>query len=786
MTSLPFAVRRPKVVLLLWVLVIAVAGVAISAFPKIKINPSVKSLIREDDPDLDFDANVKKVLADDEMITIAVGSTKTVFDIPTLTYIDRLTSEIEKLPWVRKVYSLTRADDIRGQGGMLVADDLITELPTTQDELDRIEKDAEANPTYLNTILAPDHKVAGINIELKAGHKTEDDAQTVDRIYEIIDAAESLKPAEVETHISGFPIASYLGAQMMLQDMVAFSGGSLVLLTIIMFLVLRSWHGVAFTMMVAFSTVNVTYALISVLGFEVTTPLSTIMPFMTAIAMEYSVYVAFAYRHAVQHGKPGRSKRAMIVDSLLDVRFTVIMSAACTTAAFGSLCTNSRRDLYLLGAFLAIGTLTCALATLTIIPAWLSLFPFPVPTSGLSSHGWLQGLVDRVIVMVSRRRRMVIGGLILLASGGVFLLTRMHTDIDAFKYFRKNSVIRQDHDFITERMAGDALIPVVIVADKIDAFKDPQNLQKLDDIAKYASGLPKVTKALSHADHIKLMNQALMGGATEDFKLPPTQTAVEQFLLLHNEPDNFHPWIDPDYKMACIVLRMNSWSSTILQDTEDKVEAFAATKFPTYDVRAVGTTLLAARSVDEMTDSLAKGAFSAALVIWLIMCIGFRSIRIGTIALIPTLPPALMVYATLPAIGHPLEVSTSITGTIALGIAIDDTTWFLSTWIGRRRLGVDANLAVRQTLTAIGRPMVLSSLVLGSGFMVMLFSRYLTLFWLGVMMAVVSFWSIFWDMLCTPTVVGLLDPKLPKKGKFGPPADPGSEPASSPPPESSD
>jgi predicted RND superfamily exporter protein len=90
----------------------------------------------------------------------------------------------------------------------------------------------------------------------------------------------------------------------------------------------------------------------------------------------------------------------------------------------------------------------------------------------------------------------------------------------------------------------------------------------------------------------------------------------------------------------------------------------------------------------------------------------------------------------------------------------------MRTWVARRRQpGVDASLAVSQTLTAIGRPMVLSSLVLGSGFAIMLFSRYGVLFWLGVMMALVAFWSIFWDVWCTPTILRLMDPKLPRLRK---------------------
>jgi len=57
--------------------------------------------------------------------------------------------------------------------------------------------------------------------------------------------------------------------------------------------------------------------------------------------------------------------------------------------------------------------------------------------------------------------------------------------------------------------------------------------------------------------------------------------------------------------------------------------------------------------------------------------------------------------------------------------------------------------------------MVLSSCVLGAGFAIMLFSRYGVLFWLGVRMSLVAFWSVCWDRLGTPTLSRLFDPKLP-------------------------
>jgi predicted RND superfamily exporter protein len=759
----PVSIRRPKAALFAWVIVIAVMGFAIAVKPGIDINPSMKSMIMGDDPDRLFDEKVKRTLGDDEMIVLAIENPKTVFDIPTLTYIDRLTSEIEKIQLVRKVYSLTHADNIRSKDGTMVADDLITELPKTQEDLARIEKEAFENPLYLNMIIAPDKKVASINVELKTGHLTKSDSEITERIYNIIKEAEKIKPAEVKTYLSGFPIASTLGATYMIQDMVTFSALSMAVLIVIMFLVLRSWHGVFFTMFVATSSVAVTYGLMTLFGVEITMPLSSVLPFMTAIGMEYSVYVAFAYQHAMQTGQQGRPRQAALGEAFLDVRFTVVMSAFCTAAAFGSMLTNPIGDLKLQGAFLAVGTLTCCAAALTIIPAWITLFPFPVPPPGKIQHRRLQALIDVIGRLDTQRPYHVVAGLALLCGVGIFLMTRMSSDTDAFQYFKSGSTIYKDDQFIRHRMAGDVLLPAVVKAKDVDTFKDPENLRKLDEVARYAETLPHVTKVVDHADHIKLLNKALHGGGADEFKLPGTKDAVEQYLLLHNAPDDFHLWIDPDYKVASVMLRMDTMSSTVLIDTERTLEAFIQKKFPNFEVNAVGSTLLVHRAFDVMAVSTLTGMVTAALVILLVMIIGFRSWKIGLISLIPTLPPALMVYASLPLIGHPLDPPTSVTGAIALGIAIDDTTWFLRTWVTQRQQpGVDSATAVSRTLTQIGRPMVLSSAVLGSGFAIMLFSRYGTLFWLGVTMALVSFWSIFWDVLCTPTIVRLLDPKVPR------------------------
>ncbi len=763
MTSLPFSVRRPKLVLLAWGLILAVMGFALAVYPGMKLNPTVKNLIHKDDPDVPFDEKAKKVLGDDEVIVIAVENPKTVFDIPTIAYIDQVTTGIEKIEGVRKVYSLTRADTVRGEGGMIVANDLISELPTTQEDLDRIEKETFQIPAYVNMIIAPDKKVTAINIELTPGHSPKDDGRIVRAIDKVLEEAKANRPPTVKTYISGFALASYLGATMMMNDMVTFSGLATLFLIIIMYLVLRSWHGVIFTMIVSSVGSGVMYGLLIMCGFEITMPLSALLVWSTAIAMEYSVYVVFAYHLAAQNAKPGASRHEALADAIKDVRFTVVMSALCTSAAFASFLTNPTRDVAVGGGFLAVGTMACCAAALTVIPAWISMFPVPVPPKERITWRRLQSFVDSIARFQTQRPYAMIAMLAAVLGAGGLIVSQLTTDADVFQYFKHSQTIYKDDQFIRHRMAGDTLLPAVIEAKDVDTFKEPANLQKLDEIAKYAMTLPHVTTAVSHADQLKLMNKVLMGGGDADYKLPETKAAVEQYLLLYGEVDDFHAWMDPDYKMAAITIRMNTMSSKLLVQTEKKLEAFMKTKFPDFHARVLGTTLLTHRGANEMAIDTIIGLVTAAILICIIMIIGFRSVRIGLIALIPTAPPALMVYATLPIMGHALDPPTAIVGSVALGIAIDDTTWFIRTWIDYRgKPNATASTAVTDTMTAIGRPMVLSSMVLGTGFSVLLFSSYGVLFLQGIMMALVAFWSIFWDALLTPTLMRLIDPKLPR------------------------
>jgi predicted RND superfamily exporter protein len=753
------SVAYPKRTLAIWALVIAIGATAIVAYPQIKLNPTFRSMIMADDPDRADDAKAKQTFGDDELITIAVQGPRTAFDLETLAVVDMLTQRIGALEGVRRVYSLTKIENIRGEDGVLVADDLITTLPTTPDGVAKVEREAAENPLYVDNLYSRDKRVASLNIELDLSQaSTEGHAAITKAIYGLIDEAKR-EHANVRCYVTGYPVASYIGGIYMLEDMLLFGAGAFALLGIVMFLVFRNWQAVLATFLVVMGSVSVTAGAMSVAGVAVTMPLSAVMVFMTALGMQYSTYVGFAHREATYRdrasGAPPRSFRELLSEGVGETRGAVVLSAITTAIGFGSMYANRVPDLKLMGVFLVVGLLTTSLAVMTLFPAVLALFPFEVPPKG-KHHTRVQRVLDAVGRVAATRAWLMLG-----IAGTVFVLgiigvANLDTDTDAMQYFKRSSEIRKSEDFVRKHMAGTTYLRATIAADKLDAFKEPDNLRKLARIQEYVATLPHVTKAVSHADHLKLLNRALRSGTAADYQLPTTKAAVEQFLLLHNKPDDFRPWIDHDYRNASVMIRMDTMSSTVQRETEEKLEAFMRAEFPAYHTNLVGTNLMTHRAFDEMATSMLRSLGVASLLIWIVMMIGLRSFKLGTLSLIPNLAPSILVYALLPVIGQPLDPPTAVTGAIALGILADDTIHAFKTFLKHRvRPGQDGVSAVQAMLSEVGKPMVLSSVVVGVGFSVMLLSRYGTLVWMGIMMFVVVTTALFWEVVCTPALLRL-------------------------------
>ena len=114
-----------------------------------------------------------------------------------------------------------------------------------------------------------------------------------------------------------------------------------------------------------------------------------------------------------------------------------------------------------------------------------------------------------------------------------------------------------------------------------------------------------------------------------------------------------------------------------------------------------------------------------------------------------------------------LDLVTSIIASVAVGVGIDYTIHFLTTYKEERSRSDDLEEVTRQTFIKSGHGIVTNAIAVGFGFLVLCLSKFVVLRYIGVLVAIVMFTSSFLAMTVIPGVLNEFTPKFirPKEKK---------------------
>jgi predicted RND superfamily exporter protein len=158
------------------------------------------------------------------------------------------------------------------------------------------------------------------------------------------------------------------------------------------------------------------------------------------------------------------------------------------------------------------------------------------------------------------------------------------------------------------------------------------------------------------------------------------------------------------------------------------------------------------------TDSIVRGLqldLTISVVVNLFL-IGwaFMSLRVAVATAIPNLFPILGTEAWLWASGAGLQLTTVLALTIAFGIAVDDTTHFLSHYLhSRREEGRSHADAIKHTLERIGGAIVAATLILCSGTAIVMFSELPQVALFGTLFVVTLGFAVIGDVFILPALL---------------------------------
>ncbi len=176
-----------------------------------------------------------------------------------------------------------------------------------------------------------------------------------------------------------------------------------------------------------------------------------------------------------------------------------------------------------------------------------------------------------------------------------------------------------------------------------------------------------------------------------------------------------------------------------------------------FDVVYTGTAASVVTLSDNLVGGISRGLWTAAAVMALLCLALFRSVRLMLVAVLPNAFPVVVVFGVMGQFGVPLNSGSAMVASIALGIALNDTIHFVMHYHRRRAMGETADESLADTFAALGRPLVMTSVVNCLGFGVFLLSDFRPMFHFGMLASISMVAALVGDVVLLPNMLKLAD-----------------------------
>lgn len=734
--------RAPRVTLL----IIALLTLFFGAFgASIRFDSSADNLLPLGDPERAYYNEVREQFGSEEITVIGIFSDD-IFTVPMLANIDAMTKKLETLEGVKEVVSLTTVKGVEMTDFGLTVGPVMDQLPETDEAVASFRERIMSNPIYVKNVVAADGTAAGLSIFFDPMSDEEfADLGLEDKIRDV--AAEFPGPEEIA--ITGVPTLKVFGARFLQGDLLKFLPLSALIVTLVLAWTYRTARGV----LIPLSTVAV--GVIWTAGAMVMTDtpinLGTVIlpPLLMAIGVAYAIHMMSRYYQELEHEE--KSIDEIITSTMEHVRLPVFVAALTTLAGFITFTFMPIRAIREFGIFSSIGLTATLIGAFTILPATLKLLKREKPTPHVEGEDTaLTRALDRCGWLAVHRRNYVLAAGIVVAAFSIWGATRVRVETDFLGFFDPRGQIRQENALISTRLAGTQAISIVVDGGSPQTATRLETLEGIRDLQNYVNGLPGVDKSISIVDFLEQLRHALDPEA-EPF--PKSQAEIEQLLILVS-PEDIRSMLNADASRANLLVRTTLSGSEEVKEFVRNIEQFGSERFPRgILVKPTGTVVLLNRSADSLAKGQVTGLWQVFVVLLLLMCIMFLSIRVGFLSLIPNMFPIIVLFGIMGWAGIDLNISTALIAAMAIGIAIDDTIHYLATFSGELRKSGDQATAMLSATHLVGVPMVVTSVSLALGFLVVCLSNFQPVRDFGLMASITMAIALVSDLFITPAVL---------------------------------
>lgn len=504
------------------------------------------------DPVLRLFLDTGEKFGSNELVMVAIKAKEgETFSPSILNRIKKLTEDLKEKKEIFLVTSISNSPDIRKIEGGIEVRDLMDEVPSCKEELDRLKKYVLSKETFVNNVISEDGEWLAMAIYLRTTKKS-DPIRNFEKI--IKPTVEKYLGDIAYVYFSGDPSDAYFANEFSVKDLQKLTPLVLILIVLVLFFSFRTWKGVLYPSVVVILATVWTFGTMGALykHMNILTPVLPVL--LIALGSAYGIHVMNKIFH-----------EESVEDATVEIFIPVLMAGITTIVGFLSFSTAKLSIFVELGLFSAMGIFYAMVISLSLIPA-MSMVARKRVSLSREKYGYSL-ILKPLSRAVLKHRNWVIFFFLLIFIFFVVWIPKIHREVNFSEYYPEDSIPRRSLKIIKGHFGGAYPITLYLKANSIKSAAVLKVLRMSED---YLYSFPEVSLPFSVADFIEEMNYQLNGR----YHIPPTNGEVGNLWFFMEGRPELSQILSADEKETLIFAKLPEAKTSLLRSIQRRLHKF--------------------------------------------------------------------------------------------------------------------------------------------------------------------------------------------------------------------
>lgn len=658
----------------------------------------------------------------------------------SLEYIEQLHTELESLPFVEMVQSLYNAASVQNI-------DEQTEILSIWDTPNPIDT-ATNDPFLKRAFISEDGTRTIIRVRIERGRERVSDLEPA--IRTLLKTVRAIPPPEnIHLYTTGVPHIRNEVVSMMLADNFTYAPLLTTLFLVTICILFRSLYLGLAPLLGVLSAVLWSMGILLGSG-VIFNILSILVPILALIiGVADGIHLVSRYREELDQGHEREEALAQAIKHMFSACF---LTTFTTAIGFLSLIVADTVVIRDFGVHSSVAVMTAFFAVMLVVPCYLSFLPASkIPAIPKQQHR----LYDSIHIICWHHPRKVITGVMILCIIAIAYGSNVRPNSHLLEMYHPEHPTHYAIKEVDEHLSG--IVPIFIYLESKDGdLLEPKRLEKILALEEELKTFPWVRWTYSLPAQIQYTHALFTGEDTP----PQSRALIEQELLILSFSDELplEQLTQNQHTQMRILALCQDAGGTAYIALHDQLTAKAKELFgeDKVVVDVTGDGLMASIGIHQLITDLLYSIAIVIAVIFVTLLILLRDIPLALLSLLPNIIPLLFTAATLHIIGADLQTSNIVSFTVSIGLAVDDTIHFVVRYKQEKQQGSSHKDAIQNTFRGAGQAIILTSLLLVSGFGILATSSLTTTFHFGLLSSVTLGAAIIADLFLLPAAMNLL------------------------------